>query len=83
MFESPDFPQSLDESIFESWLEAGRDSKIPYEYLMVVWDSLDSKYLPQYAENREEVENYPRYGSSPEHQTLVAAYDLHSEGRVM
>ena len=83
MFESPDFPDSLDESQFESWLEAGRDSKIPYAYLMVVWDELDSRYLPQYAESREEIENYPKYGSAPDHQTLVAAYALHSEGRVL
>ena len=82
MFEGPDFPQSLDESTFEQWLEEGRNSKIPYAYMMVLWDSLDSKYLPQYAEDREEVDNYPPYGSSHEHQTLVAAYDLHSEGRV-
>lgn len=83
MFESPDFPHSLDETQFESWLESGRNSKIPYAYLMVVWDMLDSKYIPQYAESREEIEKFPRYGSSPEHQTLVAAYDLHSEGRII
>lgn len=82
MFESPDFPRSLNESQFEHWLEEGRNSKIPYVYLMIVWDSLDSKYLAQYAETREEIDNYPPYGPSPEHQTLVAAYDLHSEGKV-
>ncbi|KEO75574.1 hypothetical protein [Anditalea andensis] len=82
MFESPNFPKSLDEPQFEKWLEAGRNSKIPYSYLMVIWDELDAQYLPQYAESRDEIDNYPPYGTSPQHQTLVAAYDLHSEGRI-
>ncbi|EOZ98120.1 hypothetical protein A33Q_1482 [Indibacter alkaliphilus LW1] len=83
MFDSPDFPKTLEESLFEEWLEMGRNSKIPYAYLLVVWDELDMKYLAVYTENRSDITKIARYGSSPEHRTLVAAYDLYSEGRVL
>ncbi|PRY84739.1 hypothetical protein [Mongoliibacter ruber] len=83
MFDSPDYPQSLEESLFENWLELGRSSKIPYAYLLVVWDDLDMKYLAVYVENRSEIKEFARYGNSPEHRTLVAAYDLYSEGRIL
>lgn len=83
MFDSPDYPQSLEESLFENWLELGRSSKIPYAYLLVVWDDLDMQYLAVYVENRSEIKEFARYGNSPEHRTLVAAYDLYSEGRIL
>jgi hypothetical protein len=82
MFNGPDFPASLDESLFENWLEEGRNSKIAYAYLLLIWDELESQYIPKYAEKRSEIGGLPKYGSSPEHQSLVAAYDLYSEGRV-
>jgi hypothetical protein len=83
MFNGPDYPQTLDESLFDEWLEKGRDSKIPYAYLLIVWDELDAKYRPVYTENRRDIQQYARYGQSPEHQLLVAAYDLYSEGRII
>ncbi|SDD34663.1 hypothetical protein SAMN04488104_102540 [Algoriphagus faecimaris] len=83
MFDSPDFPLSLEESRFESWLEKGRESKISYAYLLVIWDEFEGEYLPVFVQTRSEIQSYPRYGTSPERQMLVAAYDLYSESRVM
>jgi len=83
MFNGPDYPQTLDESQFDEWLEKGRESKIPYAYLLIVWDELDAIYRPVYTEKRSDIQDYARYGQSPENQLLVAAYDLYSEGRVL
>ncbi|PSL03812.1 hypothetical protein [Cecembia rubra] len=83
MFEGPNYPKPLDESLFDEWLENGRSRKIPYAYLLVIWDELDGMYLPFFAEDRSEIQSYPRYGSSPENQLLVAAYDLYSGTRVI
>lgn len=82
MFDGPDYPKALDESIFESWLEKGRTSLIPYAYLLIIWDELESKYIPVYTENRSEIQQFARYGDAPDHRLLVAAYDLYSESRV-
>lgn len=82
MFEGLKFPKSLDESLFNSWMEAGRASPISYCYLLIFWDELDEKYLPSYALNRSEIEEHEKYGCSPARQLLVAAYDLYSESRV-
>lgn len=82
MFEGADFPQSLDEDVFDAWLENGRQSKLSYAYLLVVWDELEAKYLPVYAESREQITEYEKYGRSSGRESLVAAYDLYSESRV-
>lgn len=82
MFDSPEYPKSLPESLFESWFEIGRSSRIPYAYLLVIWDEIEGKYLPLFVEKRMDIDSYERYGESPATQTLVAAYDLYSEGRV-
>lgn len=83
MFDGPDYPQTLDEAVFDSWLETGRESKIPYAYLLIVWDEIDQTYFPVFAENRSEIEAHEKYGDSPVRQLLVAAYDLYSESRVV
>lgn len=82
MFDSPDYPKSLPESLFDSWFEQGRSSRIPYAYLLIVWDEMEGKYRPVFVEKRIEIEGYEKYGQSPATQTLVAAYDLFSEGRI-
>ena len=82
MFDSPDYPTSLDENLFDAWLEKGRESKIPFAYLLIIWDEIERKYDPLYVETRDEIAEYPRYGQSPENRLLVAAYDLYSGGRV-
>lgn len=83
MFDGPEYPKPLDESLFDEWLEKGRSSKIPYIYMLLIWDELDGKYFPYFTEDRSEIQRYPRIGSSPTNQLLVAAYDLYSESRVL
>ena len=80
MFDGPDFPKSLDEKDFNLWLENGRNSKIRYHYLVIVWDDYESAYQPVYMENRNEVETYKSSGSP---ERLIAVYDLYSESRIM
>lgn len=83
MFDSPEYPKSLSEDLFEEWLENGRENRIPYAYLLVIWDEIEGKYRPVYVEERSQIHSYPRFGQSPENQMLVAAYDLYSESRVV
>lgn len=82
MFEGPDFPKSLDEELFDGWLESGRQQKLSYNYLLIVWDELESEYRPVYVEDREEIDNYTR-NKNIGTELLVAAYDLYSESRVV
>ena len=83
MFNGPDFPKSLDEEVFSHWLENGRLSRIRYNYLLVIWDQYDSQFRPIYAEHRDEIGEYEPYKSSTGRESLVAAYDLYSESRIV
>jgi hypothetical protein len=83
MFNGPGFPKSLDEEVFSSWLENGRLSKVGYKYLLIVWDEYDSLYHPVYAQQRDEIGEYEIYKSSASRESLVAAYDLYSESRII
>jgi hypothetical protein len=80
MFDGHDFPKSLDENVFNLWLENGRLSKMGYHYLLIVWDEYESKYQPVYVEHRDEIESHSAPGSR---ERLVAAYDLYSESRIV
>ncbi|HEY9116428.1 MAG TPA: hypothetical protein VIN11_01310 [Roseivirga sp.] len=82
MFESPEYPKALDEKIFEQWLEDGRESKMRYEYMLVLWDELDQKYCPEYINERSQFNSYPIWGTGVGHQYLIAIYDLFSESRI-
>ncbi|ADR20370.1 hypothetical protein MATR_20110 [Marivirga tractuosa] len=82
MFEGYDFPKSLDEEKFEAWLQSGRNSKIGYKYMLIIWDNYDDDYQAVYVEERESIQRYERYESSTGRESLVAAYDLYSESRV-
>ncbi|MFM7627970.1 MAG: hypothetical protein ACKO44_00505 [Algoriphagus sp.] len=82
MFNSSEYPKPLDETRFNAWLEQGRASRIPFAYLLIIWDELEGEYLPVYVENRADLMFYEKYGTSPAQQLLVAAYDLYSESRV-
>jgi hypothetical protein len=83
MFDSNEYPTALHEDVFETWLENGRLSKMPYEFLLVVWDAYERTYIPVYAEHRDVMEGYERYGSSTGRESLVAAYSLYSESRIL
>lgn len=80
MFEGTDFPKSLDEELFDSWLENGRESKLNHNYLLIIWNELEEEYQPVYLENQKELEAFPKKGGR---ESLVAAYDLYSESRVI
>ena len=82
MFNSSEYPKPLNEVQFTAWLEKGRASRIPFAYLLIIWDELEQEYLPIYVEKRADLMSYEKYGTSPAQQVLVAAYDLYSEARV-
>jgi hypothetical protein len=82
MFDNSDFPKSLDESLFETWLEEGRMRKIGYKYMIIVWDVFETKYFPVYTETREKFADYEMYGSSNGSESLVAIYDLYSHSKI-
>jgi hypothetical protein len=83
MFDGPNFPKSLDEEVFNGWLENGRLSKLGYNYLLIVWDAYESKYLPVYTEHPDEIGEYEPYKASTGRESLVAAYNLYSESRIV
>lgn len=82
MFEAPDYPKSIKEELFESWLEEGRASKISYNFLLIVWNVYDEKYNPVYVESREEIKSYELYPEAKGSEALIAVYDLYSESRI-
>ncbi|PZX56929.1 hypothetical protein LV84_02058 [Algoriphagus ratkowskyi] len=82
MFEGSDYPNSVKEQVFESWLEEGRASKISYQYLLIVWNVYDEKYNPVYVESREEIGNFELYPAAKGSEALIAVYDLYSESRI-
>ena len=82
MFEGAAFPKPLEEDRFERWLENGRESKIGYKYMLIIWDNYDDEYNPMYIEEREDIQKYERYENSTGRESVVAAYDLYSESRV-
>lgn len=84
MFDSPEYPQSLEEDQFEAWLEKGRESKIGYEYMLIVWDDVAAEYKPVYAENRQHIKDLKisPWGESVAQESVIAVYDLFSESRI-
>jgi hypothetical protein len=80
MFDNLDYPKSLDEELFDTWLEKGRESKIGYTLLIVAWDDFESDFVPIYAETRDKIKELQRPGCR-EH--IIAVYDLYSESRIM
>ena len=80
MFDGSGFTKSLDEELFDSWLENGRQNKLNPNYLLIIWDEIESEYKPVYLESRDEVNDYK---TTPGRELLVAAYDLYSESRIV
>lgn len=81
MFEAHRFSKPLDDDQFEAWLQKGRDSKIGYQYLLIVWHILDEEYRPIYFENRTAL-NVQITAASNITEEIVAAYDLYSESKI-
>ncbi len=81
MFEGSQFPKSLDEEVFEAWLESGRQRKLSYHYLLIIWNELEMEYQPVYVEDRAAINDYEK-DKNTGRELLVAAYDLYSESRI-
>lgn len=81
MFENLGFPAHLSEDLFEEWLVKGRDDKIRYSYLVILWDDLEKDYRPVYVPDREGLEKYNEMRGTVG-DVLVAAYDLYSESKI-
>ncbi len=79
MFEAL-YSKALNEDLFESWFEKGRENPIGYHYLLVIWNSWDQDYQPAYVSDRKAIYQYQNDVSSQE--ILIAAYDLYSESRI-
>lgn len=77
MFDGLGFSKSLDEDTFDQWLVKGRESKINYEYMLVLWEEGEQDYCPVYLERREDINEY-----QTNHSTIVAAYHLFSETKI-
>ncbi len=80
MFESLGTGKSLDEDVFEAWLEKGRTSHLGYLYLLIVWHAGEEEFHPVFVGDREAIQQYSHDIAG--HEQLVAAYDLFSESRV-
>ena len=80
MFETLNFDKALDEELFDTWLENGRNSRLGYQYLLIIWHTMEEDFKPKYIEQREDIEEYRNPVLAQE--TLVAVYDLYSESRI-
>ncbi|MEO9869565.1 hypothetical protein [Ekhidna sp.] len=81
MFENLNFPVTLDENQFDEWLIYGRESKIRYNYLVILWDEMEKDYRPVYLTERKEFEKYTDKRNV--NDVLVAGYDLFTESKVL
>lgn len=79
MFDTLDYPKSLDEDLFDSWLEKGKDSQLGYQYLLVIWNEWEEDFQPVYLTSRAELNGYK---DTHNQEVAIAAYDLYSESRV-
>ncbi len=80
MFESFGNGKSLDEDLFDEWLEKGRENKIGYQFMLVTWTVQDEDFKPIYFLNREDLMSFRADGIQ---EKAIAAYDLFSESRIM
>ena len=79
MFETLHYTKSLDEELFDSWLEDGRNQLIGYKYLMVMWHVMEEEFFPAYVESRKD---FSEHLGNTGQEELVAVYDLYSESRI-
>lgn len=82
MFDGPDYPKSLEENVFDRWLEKGREHKVGFKYLLIIWDEFEAAYQAVYSEQKETMKAYQDYGDAVSNESLVAMYDLYSESRI-
>jgi len=84
MFEGPDYQKSLDEDLFDQWLENGRSSRINNEFMVVVWDDQERDYHPEYFQSRTDIEQngLGYFGQTNDLRSIVAVYNLFSESKI-
>lgn len=82
MFDNLNFSASLDEQRFDDWLVQGRESKLGYSHMVILWDETQKEYRPVYLSERTEIAKY-QDNPSMVGDVLVAAYDLYSESKVV
>lgn len=77
MFENTE-RKALLEDDFEQWLENGRNSRLGYHFMLIIWNEREREYHPKYLSTREEFNSY----SLAIHESIVSVYDLYSESRI-
>lgn len=82
MFENHTKSGSLNEDLLQIWFEKGRNSRIVYKFLLIIWNESDLEFKPLYLENRKELEDYHKGYNANDSETLIAVYDVFSESRV-
>jgi hypothetical protein len=80
MFEHHNYPKSLPEEQFESWLEKGKSNLLGYKYLLIVWNMYEEDFQPVYLDQRDKIADYQTGIGAQE--VLIAAYDIYSESRI-
>ncbi len=80
MFETQNFKNTLEEDIFDTWLQKGRESRMGYQYMLIVWLVMEEEYKPIYLVNKKDIDQVVDVSNITE--VPVAAYDLYSESKV-
>lgn len=80
MFGSRGFGKELDETIFEEWLEKGRNQLVGYKIMAVSWETTDEEFQHNYFFDKEQLNDFVNENST---SVFIAAYDLYSESRLL
>lgn len=82
MFENFNFSLPLDEERFDNWLAQGRESKLGFSHMAILWDEIQKEYRPVYLTGRTEIAKYQN-NPSMVNDVIVAVYDLYSESKIL
>jgi len=80
MFGSMGFRKELDESIFEEWLEKGRNQLVGYKIMAVSWETIEEEFQHNYFFDKEQLNDFVNEKGT---SVFIAAYDLYSESRLL
>ncbi len=80
MFGSMGFGKELDETIFEEWLEKGRNQLVGYKIMAISWETIEEEFQHNYFFDKDQLNDFVHeQGTS----VFIAAYDLYSESRLL
>ncbi|MCR9249291.1 MAG: hypothetical protein NXI20_02670 [bacterium] len=71
--------KSLDESVFDQWLEDGKNRMLGEQYMLVIWNELELEFSPMYVVNKSDINTSL---SASIHERILGAYDLYSGSRI-